>query len=259
MAEMGWREASEEVLPENGDPMHYTEIAQEIARRGLRTSFGATPAASVAAAISLFKRDEGDESPFISLGHGYYRYRYAGMATRLVKEATPPTVLAEDETGFINAFGMYWRRDKVLWTSMPRLLGQQQLGSLRVDFCQQKGVYLLHDGNRVVYVGRTTGQPLGLRLGQHTSDRLNGRWDRFSWFGILSVQENGTLSDAPPDAFNVENLIATMEALLIEGLEPPQNRKRGDDFNAVEFQQVEDPEIEKKQIRQLMDELRDRV
>jgi hypothetical protein len=54
-------------------------------------------------------------------------------------------------------------------------------------------------------------------------------------------------------------LIATMEALLIEGLEPPQNRKRGDDFRAVEFLQVEDPEIQKDQIRQLMDDLKKKL
>ena len=50
-----------------------------------------------------------------------------------------------------------------------------------------------------------------------------------------------------------------MEALLIEGLEPPQNRKRGDDFGAVEFLQVEDPELEKAQIHQLMDELKKKL
>jgi hypothetical protein len=34
-----------------------------------------------------------------------------------------------------------------------------------------------------------------------------------------------------------------MEAVLIEGLEPRQNRKRGDDFQAVEFLQAEDPQL----------------
>jgi hypothetical protein len=34
-----------------------------------------------------------------------------------------------------------------------------------------------------------------------------------------------------------------MEALLIEGLEPPQNRRRGDDFRAVEYLQAEDREL----------------
>lgn len=56
--------------------------------------------------------------------------------------------------------------------------------------------------------------------------------------------------------YNLEMLITTMQALLIEALEPPQNRKRGDDFRAVEFLQVEDPEIQKKQILELIDELK---
>ena len=33
--------------------------------------------------------------------------------------------------------------------------------------------------------------------------------------------------------------VGTMEALLIEGLEPRQNRKREDGFNAIEYIQVE--------------------
>lgn len=162
--------------------------------------------------------------------------------------SAPSASETQDRTGFINAFGMYWRRDKVLWNTPPELQGQQQVGSQPVDFCQQKGVYLLHDGNKVVYVGRTTDQPLGVRLRQHTTDRLNGRWDRFSWFGIFCVEEDGSLSDSPPDVFNLENLIATMEALLIEGLEPPQNRRRGDDFSGVEFLQGENPELETRKI-----------
>lgn len=47
-----------------------------------------------------------------------------------------------------------------------------------------------------------------------------------------------------------------MEAILIEGLEPPQNRQRGNDFNAMEFIQAEDPEIEKKKKQGFIDELR---
>jgi hypothetical protein len=46
-----------------------------------------------------------------------------------------------------------------------------------------------------------------------------------------------------------------MEALLIEALEPPQNRKRGDGFSAVEFIQVPDPDLEDKRAKQVIDEL----
>jgi hypothetical protein len=57
-------------------------------------------------------------------------------------------------------------------------------------------------------------------------------------------------------AFGIDDLIATMEALLIEGLEPPQNRKRGDDFSAVEFTQVEDPELQKSREYELLEKLK---
>jgi hypothetical protein len=46
-----------------------------------------------------------------------------------------------------------------------------------------------------------------------------------------------------------------LEAVLIEALEPGQNRKRGDDLSDVEYIQMEDPEIQKKKQRQIMEEL----
>ena len=60
----------------------------------------------------------------------------------------------------------------------------------------------------------------------------------------IPVKEDGTLKTSV-DFSNLDSsiMIATMEAVLIEGLEPRQNRKRGDDFNAIEFLQVEDPEL----------------
>ena len=50
-------------------------------------------------------------------------------------------------------------------------------------------------------------------------------------------------------------LISTTEALLIEGPEPPQNRRQGDGFNAVEFIQATDPAIEQNRKKQLLGEL----
>ena len=44
-------------------------------------------------------------------------------------------------------------------------------------------------------------------------------------------------------------MIGTLEALLIESLEPPQNRKRGDDFSAVEYIQDVDPELREREIQ----------
>ncbi|QDU67312.1 HTH domain-containing protein [Engelhardtia mirabilis] len=253
MTELSWHEAIVKVLEGATEPLHYNQIAQEVAQQGLRENLGATPASTVAAQLSISLKNDGDQSPFERVSRGVYRLR--GQVPKVPSEAVSPSEDEDEpETGLINAFGMYWLRERVLWEK-PRLLGQQQPGSSSVDFMGQRGVYLLHDRREVVYVGRTTDQAMGQRLRQHTTDRLGGRWDRFSWFGILPVTSDGTLADSPSETFNIENLIATMEALLIEGLEPPQNRKRGDGFSAVEFIQVVDPEIEERQRKAMMVEL----
>jgi hypothetical protein len=267
MQDLSWKDAIVSTLQEAGQPMHYAEIADAIAERQLRSDLGATPANSVNTTINLSMRKDGATSPFVQIKRGEYSLRSVSgegaQVARQMPSGTEGVATRElggageiQETGLINAFGMYWSREQVNWApSTPKLLGHQQTGSSPVDFCEQKGVYLLHDGRSVVYVGRSTDQPLGVRLRQHTSDRLNGRWDRFSWFGIYPISENGTLLKNSSTQYGIDMLIVTMEALLIEGLEPPQNRKRGDDFRAAEFQQTEDPEIGKARIRLLLEEI----
>lgn len=244
---LSWREAAIAVLRTSAEAMHYTEIAEAVAERGLREEFGATPAQTVNATISMSIKNEGDASPFLRTEAGRYCLR-DGAAPPSEEGAGPV------ETGLINAFGMFWARDCVAWDKRPRLLGRQSRSSTTVDFCSQEGVYLLHDRRDVVYVGRTTDQPVGVRLQQHTRDRLSSRWERFSWFGVYPVTDAGALDRSTVGTYDLATLIVTMEALLIEGLEPPQNRKRGDGFNAVEFIQVEDPELQRAQAIRLVNE-----
>ncbi|CAK8713744.1 hypothetical protein GCAAIG_03080 [Candidatus Electronema halotolerans] len=87
----------------------------------------------------------------------------------------------------------------------------------------------------------------GRRLYEHTIDRLSARWNRFSWFGLLPISDDGQIG-VLPDNYNAINLIPALEAILIEALEPRQNRKRGDDLAAVEYLQKVDPEIKKKRM-----------
>jgi hypothetical protein len=89
---------------------------------------------------------------------------------------------------------------------------------------------------------------MGKRLYEHTIDRLGSRWNRFSWFGLLNVTDEGGLVEAPIKV-TLPSLIATLEALLIEALEPPQNRKRGDDFSVMEYIQDIDPEIKERELQ----------
>jgi hypothetical protein len=46
-----------------------------------------------------------------------------------------------------------------------------------------------------------------------------------------------------------------LEAILIESIEPRQNRKQGNSFVGLEFLQQEAPEIKQKQKKQVIDEL----
>ncbi len=225
--------------------MHYADIAREVAKKGLRkkSELGATPANTVAVSIGNSLKNEGDQSPFIRSERGYYNLRE--NEGRVPPEEESPTATVSPITGIVNALGMYWERNKVIWKAEPKLLGKQQQDSKPVNFCNQVGIYFLHDSQGIVYVGRTTDQSLGRRLQQHTVDRLNGRWDRFSWFGIYPVDEDGSLRTAVDvSKVGLDVVISTLEAVLIEGLEPRQNRRRGDDFQAVEFLQSEDPVIE---------------
>lgn len=264
MADMTWRKAILRALNDLGGEAHYADIAQEIIDRGYRSkdSIGATPANTVAANISMHLKDQ-----LLKVSPGRYRLldekpsttSLAGDADQPV--AQPPSVApgegaADDHMGLINAFGMFWRREEVHWQGKAtRLRGVQQDGATPTDFAGQAGVYILYDGNRVVYVGRVTATRLGHRLAEHTRDRLSARWDRFSWFGVRPVEENGTLGAVPAAGISVDTLIATMEALLIEGIEPPQNRRQGDGFNAVEFIQAADPDIEERRRSELIGHL----
>lgn len=253
--ELTWRKAIDKVLAASDGPMHYKDIAQQIISEGLRSNLGATPAGTVGVQISASIRTEGERSPYVRVAKGTFALKDRKSAGTVVhKKLTPEVAESEDEEQYdiISSFGMFWRRDAVEWVATPKLLGMQQIGATPVDFFKQLGIYLLYDGREVIYVGRTTDRPLGRRLYEHTIDRMSARWDRFSWFGLLPVSEEGQLSTLPGQ-YDAAKLIPALEAILIEALEPRQNRKRGDDLAAVEYLQRVDPEIEKKKVKATLD------
>ena len=248
MKNLTWPKAIETVLEASGEPLHVQEITDRILEQGLKKHGGATPAQAVSAVLTTdVKRDE-PNSLFERVRPGIYRLRGARPGP------IPPDSL-EESVPLVTSFGLYWDRAAVDWQYRPHIYGEYQTTGrarsdlTRVDFGAQHGIYLLHDGREVIYVGRTTTGDLGRRLSDHTRDRLQGRWTRFSWFGFRPVKDDGTLgdklTDLPPD-FGIEKLIGAFEAILIEALEPRQNKKSGDDFGAIEFRQVPDPEVKKK-------------
>jgi len=252
--ELTWKKAIDKVL-QNSEPLHYKEIAEKIIAEGYRTSLGATPAATVNAQISVSIKKLGSQSPYIRLGKGTFALANKSLSTQLVQKPSSKKAAIdeeEDQYAIVSSFGMFWRREALEWCASPKLLGMQQIGAIPVDFNKQLGVYLLYDGREVIYVGRSTDRPLGRRLYEHTLDRLSARWNRFSWFGLLPVSESGELGKLPA-SFAATQMIPALEAILIEALEPRQNRKRGDDLAAVEYLQKEDPEIQKKIAKSMLE------
>ena len=253
--EKSWKEAIKKVLAESAAPLHYTQISEQILSRGYYETDGATPAATVNAQMASSIKHDGEKSPFLRVGKGIFALKNSPAAVAV----SPPTsnsknleslseLDVESSDSIIQSFGMYWQRDLVVWRNDPKMYGKQQALSKPVDFGKQKGIYILYDHHTVVYVGRSIDRPIGKRLFEHTVDRLGSRWNRFSWFGLLDVTQEGSLRET---AFNTSlaSLVATLEALLIEALEPPQNRKRGDDFSAIEYIQDIDPELKEKEIQ----------
>jgi len=289
-----FREAIVKVLS-NGEPKHYTEIADEIIRLDLVKKYGATPAATVNVTINEDIRKFGNESHFESVGKYSGRYRLKpsvvpikgneeendvskipSKSKSLDRTTDAPTTIEKtntvsldestisEEHGIIGAFGMYWRRDKVNWkTTSVKLFGQTYKGkSEKVNFSGQVGIYLLYDGHSLIYVGQTKKRvddnSLGARLKEHNSDKFAGRWDRFSWFGLRSVKENGQLMDLHSNA-EIEFVISLLEGVLIECMEPPLNRRRGDRLDEIEFVQIEDEEIERKHTEKVLKQWLERV
>lgn len=265
MRSMTWREAIIYVLDNHpGEPMHCRDIADEILSQGLRTSSGATPDATVNAQITTSINRDGDESPFFRVSRGMFASRKHWDSGEHPRANVPAAVslneeqedgIEENQYDVITSFGMFWQRDKVLWERSPKILGSAHIDSREVDFSGQFGIYLLYDGREVIYVGRVLSRPLGIRLYEHTQDRLSARWNRFSWFGLRPVTNQGALLELDDTSYLPNKLIPALEAILIEAVEPRQNRKRGDDLGLVEFIQKEDPAIEEARKRELMDEL----
>jgi HB1, ASXL, restriction endonuclease HTH domain len=242
MAEQSWKSAISAVLAESRQPLHYREITERILTRGLKTTDGATPDATVNAQMSTSIKHDGAASPYIRVGKGTFALRQQTLQPQVAE----PEPEGADEV--IRAFGMYWQRDLVVWRRQPKLFGRQQVGAKGVDFAGQRGIYVLYDHHTAIYVGRAIDRPLGQRIFEHTLDRVSGRWNRFSWFGLYAVSDAGKLrEDKITPTF--ATLVTALEAILIETLEPPQNRRRGDDFIAVEYIQDIDPELKEQELQ----------
>ena len=247
--ELTWRQAIDTVLGAAAAPLHYKEIAARIVADGLRVHVGTRPATTVNARICYSMKHD-SLSPYGRAGKGTFALAPPAMApTASVAEMRAPngwpSVASDKHCDIVTSFGLCWLRDAIRWGAAPKLLGKTQLSSAPVDFNQQVGIYLLCDGREVVYIGRAADRRLGEQLLGHTLDRLAARWDRFSWFGLLPVLTDGQLG-ALPETYDPARLILVLQTILVEALEPRQNRRHVDELSPLEFIQREDPVVKRR-------------
>ncbi len=251
-----WPLISYKVLYEEGASLHVSEIVMLAQQRGLIDNIDAKKETEVLTKILKFlTKNRSRKSPFRRHDRNVYSLRTLKDGYEILSGQKPLLLPDIQETEakvreskepfltLIKAIGMYWERSAIDWKSEPDLFGIAQHSEKAVNFNSQRGIYILYDGKLPVYVGRVIDRSMGRRLYEHTYDRLAGRWNRFSWFGLLDVGSGGELINDVPENISTELLISTFESLLIEAMEPPQNRRRGDDFSEIEFIQVQEPKI----------------
>ncbi|WP_199028735.1 GIY-YIG nuclease family protein [Ralstonia sp. ASV6] len=155
----------------------------------------------------------------------------------------------------VRTVGFFWREDHVFWgkgNQAGRLLGVPPNGktSIPVDFREQIGIYVLYADYKVVYVGQAGvgKQSLFTRLKQHRKDDLAGRWDRFSWFGLLRVVGTGVNQKLASRTTalhpNLPDVLNHIEGILIHAVEPSMNSQGGRfGENVTRYHQVRDSRL----------------
>jgi hypothetical protein len=146
----------------------------------------------------------------------------------------------------IKAFGQYWNPDVVEWGkkgpgNAGHLHGKVEIDKkdVTIDFWDARGIYILHDNFKTVYVGKAQSNSIGDRLRNHLTDRFAGRWDMFSWFSVSKPNKTNK-KVAKPGKRQVMpgTVISTLESVGILITDAPLNRKRESVPGALEAEQA---------------------
>jgi hypothetical protein len=135
----------------------------------------------------------------------------------------------------VRSLGLSWRKDSVFWGAGSKagaLYGVpfNATTSAPIDFRHQIGIYALYADYQLVYAGQvgSGNQTIFARLKAHRKKELAGRWNRFSWFGVLRVLNSGRLANKTEALHpGLASVLNHIEAILIHTAEPPMNGQGG--------------------------------
>jgi hypothetical protein len=162
---------------------------------------------------------------------------------------TTPASNEKVTTVLIKAYAQYWNPDVVEWRTLDRGNGGKLLGKVKIkgrsheiNFWDAKGIYVLHEDFRTVYVGKAWGTSIGKRLRDHLTDRFAGRWDMFSWFSTSTlVATNKSVKKPGKRQLGPKLVIDTIEALGILITNAPLNRRHETIPDAIQAEQSKSP------------------
>jgi len=120
-----------QILKESGKPLHYREITKLAIKKGLLQSQGKTPWATMNAVVSVDIIKNGNNSPFIKVGSGKYKYnsKYIPKKSKLKTKGRRKML----EEFVKNAVVIYLTNDGWRITELANLRGKG------VDIKAQKG------------------------------------------------------------------------------------------------------------------------
>ena len=231
---MTWEKAVLKVLRDANEALHYQEIYRRIANEKLVKTRGKTPAKTVWSTCTKLVT----KSQARRVEQGIYRINQDGAEATQEEKQGASEDAQQAEKFPSRSYGLLWSRDKVNWEGGRKqnkrwnqgLLGQENEGDKPKDFSGEPGIYLLHQHGQVMYVGQTK-EELYSRLSDHTKDILSDRWDEFSFFSLGEVGQINH-SDQPMSDTSVQKkvIVDLLEAVLIEVILPPLNRKSGNNL-----------------------------
>lgn len=235
-----------------GGPMRPTQIREWILAQKLRPEY--TPGMNNGAIFALRnggKIEKDGKNYIVVPGNEVYAAEFSASGHEPSHEQSEGTITGDlIRPKLIPCYGMNWHRDQVEWDRNHNLIGRDDDSGVQVNFANQIGVYVLYEWPNVTYVGRTTRGRMYQRLLDHATNQ-SGRWqwDRFSWFGMLSVGSDGKLA-SHRETLDTEQVTTAMETLLITVLSPPLNDKSGDHLG-TRYYQVPDDVVEERKLKVL--------
>ena len=227
--QMTWIDAIIKVLENTKNPMHYTKIWDVIRDKHYREC---EPDSNPEIKVNINIQQNKDKIvPFGDRGYYILKKHLDANIKKYLEQNLP------SQQSIISAYGRIWSRAKFAqnnYTLIGKLANSKK--SPQIDLSTERGIYVLYDGYKIVYVGQTK-NPIAKRLKSHIK-KNNKQWDSFSWYGIDPVMDNGQICKEKVFCRNSSDLLDALEAAMILAATPCHNKTRGNHVKGQEYIQI---------------------